>query len=54
MILQKQLSRKYKGKEYAKYVIVLAQKVIDELKWKDGEELEAQVKDNKLIIKKVS
>lgn len=52
MRLQKQLSRKFEGKEYAKYVIVVPPKYIEELGWKDGEELEAEIKKDKLIIEK--
>ena len=52
MKLQKQLSRKYGDKEYAKYVIVIKQKHIEKLGWKEGEELEAEVKGEKLIIEK--
>ncbi|MBW2984764.1 AbrB/MazE/SpoVT family DNA-binding domain-containing protein [Candidatus Woesearchaeota archaeon] len=52
MKLQKQLSRKYGDKKYAKYVIVIKPKLIDKLGWKDGEELEAEVKKGKLIIEK--
>ena len=52
MHLQKQLSRKYEGKEYAKYVIIIKPKYIEKLGWKEGEELEAEVKKGKLIIEK--
>ena len=52
MRLQKQLSRKYEGKEYAKYVIVVKPKHIEKLGWKVGGELEAEVKKGKLIIEK--
>ena len=52
MYLQKQLSRKVGNKEYAKYVIVIKPKYIEELGWKEGEELEAEVKKDKLIIEK--
>lgn len=52
MHLQKQLSRKYEGKEYAKYVLVIKPKLIEKLGWKDGEELEAEVKKDKLIIER--
>ncbi len=52
MHLQKQLSRKVGDKEYAKYVIVIKSKYIEELGWKEGEELEAEVKKDKLIIEK--
>ena len=52
MKLQKQLSRKYGDKEYAKYVIVIKPNHIEKLGWKDGEELDAEVKGEKLIIEK--
>ena len=52
MYLQKQLSKKIGDKEYAKWVIVIPPKLIEKLGWKAGEELEAEVKDNKLIIEK--
>jgi bifunctional DNA-binding transcriptional regulator/antitoxin component of YhaV-PrlF toxin-antitoxin module len=52
MYLQKQLSKKVDDKEYSKYVIVVPSKLIAELKWKGNEELEAEVKDGKLIIEK--
>jgi antitoxin component of MazEF toxin-antitoxin module len=52
MRLQKQLSRKVGNKEYAKYVIVVPPKTIEALEWKDGENLEAEAKENKLIIRR--
>ncbi len=52
MYLQKQLSKKIGDKEYAKYVIVVPPKLIDKLKWKGGEELEAEVKGDKLVIER--
>ncbi len=52
MYLQKQLSKKIGDKEYAKYVIVVPPKLIEQLKWKGGDELEAEIKDKKLIIEK--
>ncbi len=54
MRLQKQLSRKYEGKEYAKYVIVIKPKLIEKLGWRDGADLEAKNKGNKLIIEIVA
>jgi antitoxin component of MazEF toxin-antitoxin module len=53
MKLQKQLSRKVGDTEYAKWVIVVPPETIKELDWKEGEELEAEIKDKKLTIKKV-
>ena len=52
MRLQKQLSRKVGSTEYAKWVIVIPPETIKELEWKEGQELEEEVKDNKLSIKK--
>lgn len=52
MKLQKQLSRKCEDKEYAKYVVVIKPKLIEKLGWRDGEELEAEVKGEKLVIEK--
>jgi len=52
MKLQKQLSRKVKDVEYAKWVLVIPQNIIEELKWKEGQELEAEIKENRLVVKK--
>jgi hypothetical protein len=52
MRLQKQLSRKVGNVEYAKWVIVVSPEIIKGLEWKEGQELESEIKDNKLIIKK--
>ncbi|HII14759.1 MAG TPA: AbrB/MazE/SpoVT family DNA-binding domain-containing protein [Nanoarchaeota archaeon] len=52
MKLQKQLSRKYEGKDYAKYVIVIKPTYIEQLGWKKSDELKVEVKDNKLVIEK--
>lgn len=51
MQLQKQLSRKHKDKEYPKYTVVIPPKEIEKLGWKEGDELEPEIKDSKLIIK---
>ena len=52
MKLQSQVSRKYGDKEYLKSWIVVSNKLLKLLKWKTGQELEGEVKNNKLIIKK--
>lgn len=52
MKLQKQLSRKVGNTEYAKWVLVVPPTTIEELGWKEGQELEVEIKDNKLSIKK--
>lgn len=51
MKLQKQLSRKVKGKEYPKYVVTIAPKQIEEAGWKEGIELEVVVTDGKITLK---
>jgi len=51
MKLQKQLSRRVKGKTYPKYVVTIPPKKVEELRWKEGTELEAIVKDGKIILK---
>jgi len=53
MKLQKQLSRKVGTTEYAKWVIVIPPENIKEMGWKEGQELEVEIKDNKLTIKKI-
>ena len=52
MRLLSQISREYKGKNYKKFWIVVPNKLIEKLGWKKGQELEAEVKNEKLIIKK--
>ena len=52
MKLQKQLSRKVGDIEYPKYVLVIPPTTIKEIGWKDGEELEVEIKDKKLVISK--
>lgn len=52
MRLITQKSRDYNGKAYYKFLIVTPSKILKALGWKGGEELEAEVKNNKLIISK--
>lgn len=52
MRLLSQKSREYKDKEYIKHWVVIPNKLVEKLGWKRGEELEAEVKDKKLIIEK--
>ena len=51
MKLQKQLSRKVDSKEYPKYVVTIPPKQVEEVGWKEGTELEAIVKDGKIILR---
>jgi bifunctional DNA-binding transcriptional regulator/antitoxin component of YhaV-PrlF toxin-antitoxin module len=50
MRLQKHVTRKVQNKEYAKYVVVIPTEHIEELGWKEGQELEPEVKGKKLLI----
>jgi len=52
MILQKQLSRKVKDKEYPKWVVTIPPSEIAKLKWKEGEKLEYEIKNGTLVLKK--
>ena len=52
MKLQKQLSKRIGTTEYAKYVLVIPPKNIQKLGWKEGTELEAEIKGDKLIIER--
>ena len=52
MKLQSQISREYKGKKYEKFWVVLPTKLIERLGWKSGQELNADLKNNTLLIKK--
>ncbi len=54
MQLQKQLNRIVENKEYSKYLLVVPPQVVEELQWKEGEELEHEVKNQSLIIRKSS
>jgi len=40
--LQKQLSRHFGGREYAKWVVVLPPKIVKQLGWREGMELMAE------------
>jgi formylmethanofuran dehydrogenase subunit D len=51
MKLQKQLSRKSGSIEYPKWVVVIPPEKVKEVGWKEGEELEANIKDGKIILK---
>ena len=52
MQLQKQLNRVIAGKEYPKYLLVIPPNAVEQLQWKVGEELQHEVKDQALIIRK--
>lgn len=45
-------SREYKGKEYRKYLVILPNKLITALGWKEGDDLKAEEKGGKLVVGK--
>lgn len=51
MKLQKQLSRRVKGKDYPKYVVTIPPQKVEEVGWKEGTELEAIVRDGKIVLR---
>lgn len=52
MKLQSQVSRIHQGKEYIKKWIVIPVKILEKISWKESQELEAEVIDDKIIIGK--
>ena len=52
MRLLAQKHSEYKGKEYRKFWVIIPQKIIEKLGWKEGQDLEAEIKRDKLIIEK--
>ena len=52
MRLQSQVSRKVGDTEYKKFWVVLPEKLLKKLGWKVGQELEAEIKGDKLIIER--
>lgn len=52
MKLLSQKSREYKGKEYRKFWVVVPNKIVDKLDWKAGEELNEEVIEDRLLIRK--
>ena len=51
MRLLSQISRKVGDTEYEKFWVVIPSKILEILKWKKGQELDTEIKDNKLIIR---
>ncbi len=52
MKLQRHFTHKVNGKEYHKYVIVLKDEFIEGAGFKEGDELEADVKKGEIKLKK--
>jgi hypothetical protein len=53
MRLQKQKTRELKGKDYYRWTVVIPPEKVKELNWNEGIELDAKIKDDKLILTKV-
>lgn len=51
--LQKQLSRRFRGKNYAKWVVVLPPRVVGQLGWQEGQVLKYQVNGRTLRLRPV-
>lgn len=51
MKLQKRMNRKVGDKEYLKWYVDIPSEIIKEAGWKEKADLEAMVKDGKIIIK---
>ena len=52
MRLLSQISREYKGTKYEKFWVVIPYNLIEKLGWRKGQDLEAEVKGDKLVIEK--
>ncbi len=52
MRLQKQLNRVVAHKEYPKYLLVIPPETVEQLEWAEGQELEHEVKEHALIVRK--
>jgi antitoxin component of MazEF toxin-antitoxin module len=50
MRLQKQVNRIVEGREYSKYVLVVPPETVEQLEWKEGQELEPEIKGSRLVI----
>lgn len=52
MKIQKRLSRKYKGKEYYKYLLVLPEKELEMSGFNEGEEISIYSKKGEIRLRK--
>ncbi len=52
MRLQRQKTREYGGRDYYRWTVVIPPEKIEALHWNEGLELEPDVKDDKLVIRK--
>ena len=52
MRLQKQKTREVKGKEYFRWTVVIPPDEVEKLGWKEGLELQPEVKKDDLVIRR--
>ena len=52
MKLQKRFLRKYKDKDYFKFMVNIPPEIIEQLKLNAGDELKVRVAENKIILEK--
>jgi antitoxin component of MazEF toxin-antitoxin module len=52
MKLLRQVSRKYGDTKYHKHWVIIPNDLIEKLGWDEGDELEADVKNDKLVMTK--
>jgi hypothetical protein len=50
--LQKQKTRRVKGKNYFRWTVVIPPKRIEQLAWNEGTELEAKTKKGRLVLRR--
>lgn len=50
MKLQKNISRRTKGKVYAKWILTVPEETVKDLGWRQGTELKAEVLEGKLVL----
>ena len=48
--LQKRFAYKYKEKEHYKHVVTVPEKIVSQLGWSEGDEIQLKVKDAKLVL----
>ena len=52
MKLQRQKAYKYKNKIHYKYALIIPESTVNKLGWKEGQELETEVKKDRLVVEK--
>jgi hypothetical protein len=52
--LQKRYAYTYNDTDHFKYVVTIPEEIVSELGWKEKQELEPKVEDNKLVFKEHS